>query len=110
MCDQMNPAIERLKAYIAELRTVTTFSSIEEKASHIGLINQIELAIGNLELCEKHGIFPGSLVSVLPEAESSHFGYRVVHDCESSNPANWEEVLFEGRKVEFSGGDLVIRR
>ena len=106
----MNPAIEKLNEYIDELKRRDTFESLEEKANHIGLINQIEVAIGNLKLCQKYEIYPRSLVSVLPKTENDNFGYLVVHENESSNPCNWEEVLFDGNQVELAGGDLVIRK
>ena len=106
----MNPAINKLKEYLATLQAITEFESLNKKAEHIGLINQIDTAIGNLELCEKHGIVPGSLISVLPETENPNLSYLVVHENESSNPENWEEVIFNGQQVLFSGGDLVIRK
>lgn len=105
-----NPAIEKLKQYLEELESVQAFDSLEAKAEHIGLINQIKSSIGQLELCEKHGINSGSLVSVLPETENPNFCYLAVHENESSNPANWEEVIFNGQQIQFSGGDLVIRK
>ncbi len=106
----MNPAIEKLSEYLAELNEAKEFSSVEVKAEHIGLINQIKSSISQLELCEKFGINAASLVSVLPETENSNFCYLAVHENESSNPENWEEVIFEGQQVQFSGGDLVIRK
>ena len=106
----MNPAIEKLQIYLAELEGVDEFASIEAKAEHIGLINQIKSSIGQLELCDKYGINSGSLVSVLPETENPNFCYLAVHENESSNPENWQEVIFEGRQIQFSGGDLVIRK
>ncbi len=39
-----------------------------------------------------------------------HFCYKVVHENESSDPQNWEEVLFEGKQITLSAGDLVIRK
>lgn len=106
----MNPAIEKLKEYLAELNALDEFASIEVKAEHIGLINRIKSSISQLELCEKFGINAGSLVSVLPETESPNFCYLAVHENESSNPENWEEVIFEGQQIKFSSGDLVIRK
>ncbi len=105
-----NPAIEKLKEYLKELETVISFNSIEAKAEHIGLMNQIKVSIGQLQLCEKYGINSGSLVSVLPETENPHFCYLAVHENESSSPENWEEVIFNGQKIQFNGGDLVIRK
>lgn len=106
----MNPAIEKLQSYLIELESVDEFGSIQAKADHIGIINQVKSAIGQLELCEKFGINSGSLVSVLPETENPNFCYLAVHENESSNPESWEEVVFEGQQIQFSGGDLVIRK
>lgn len=106
----MNPAIEKLEQYLVELKAMSGFASLEAKAEHIGLMNQIDTAIGNLKLCDRYGIFPGSLVSVLPETENQHCCYLVVHEDESSSPENWEAVKFDGRQIQFNGGDLVIRR
>ena len=106
----MNPAIEKLHNYLAEIEAVNDSESFEAMAAHIGIINQVKSAIGKLELCDKFGINAGSLVSVLPETESPNFCYLAVHENESSNPENWEEVIFEGQQIQFSGGDLVIRK
>ncbi len=106
----MNPAIEKLNEYLAELSAVKDFVSIESKAEHFGLINQIKSSIGQLQLCDKFGINSGSLVSILPKTESPNFCYLAVHENESSNPENWEEVVFEGQQIQFSGGDLVVRK
>lgn len=106
----MNPAITKLNEYLAELNKVIDFVSIEAKAEHIGLINQIKSSIGQLQLCDEFGINASSLVSVLPETESPNFCYLTVHENESSTPENWEEVIFEGQQIQFSGGDLVIRK
>ena len=106
----MNPAIEKLQSYLIELEAFNDFSSIEAKAEHLGLINQIKSSIGKLELCENYGINSESLVCVLPETENPNFCYLAVHENESSNPENLEEVIFGGQKIQFSGGDLVIRK
>jgi hypothetical protein len=106
----MTPAIQNLKLYLAELERAVSFDSIEDKAEHIGLQNQIKASIGQLELCEQFGINSASLVSVLPETENPNFCYLAVHENESTNPENWEEVIFNGRQIQFSGGDLVIRK
>ena len=106
----MNPAIEKLQEYLVQLESVEDFSSIEEKANHIGNINLIKNSIAQLTLCEKYGINGGSLVSVLPETENPNFLYLAVHENESSNPENWEEVIFNKQQVRFEGGDLVIRK
>jgi hypothetical protein len=106
----MSPAIIKLNEYLFELEAKKEFSSVEEKAEHFGLINQIKSSIGQLQLCEKYGLNAGSLVSVLPETEGPNFSYLAVHENESSNPENWEEVIFDGQQIQFSGGDLVIRK
>jgi len=106
----MNPAIEKLHNYLGDLEAVNDFDSIEAKAEHIGIINQVKSAIGQLELCDNFGINAASLVSVLPETTNPNFCYLAVHENESSHPEDWEEVIFEGRKIQFSGGDLVIRK
>jgi len=105
-----NPAIEKLKQYLEELEAKQSFDSVEAKAEHIGLINQVKASIGQLQLCEKHGINSASLVSVLPETENPNFCYLAVHENESSNPKDWEQVNFSGQQIQFSGGDLVIRK
>lgn len=69
----MNPVIEKLTEYLAELKARKDFASLEEKANHIGVINQVSDAIGKLKLCEAHGITSGSLVSTLPETETPNF-------------------------------------
>ncbi|GAA6137049.1 hypothetical protein NBRC116583_07960 [Arenicella sp. 4NH20-0111] len=106
----MNPAIDKLAEYLSELEGVSEFETIEEKAKHIGNINLVINAISQLELCDKHGINGGSLVSVLPKIENPNFCYVVAHENESTNPENWVEVEFEKGKIQFSGGDLVIRK
>ena len=106
----MNPEIVKLNEYLTELSAVNDFASIEAKAEHHGLINQIKSSIGQLQICDKFSINAGSLVSVLPETENPNFCYLAVHENESSNPENWEEVIFEGQQIQFSGGDLVIRK
>ena len=106
----MNPAIEQLKKYVTELEALNEFDSIEAKAEHIGLIIQIKSSIKQLELCDKYGVNSGSLVSVLPETGNPNMCYLAVHENESSNPANWEEAIFDGQKIQFSAGDLLIRK
>jgi len=106
----MNPAIEKLQEYLVQLESIENFSSIEEKANHIGKINLVRNSIEQLTLCEKYEINGSSLVSVLPETESPNFLYLAVHENESSTPKNWEEVIFNKQQVRFNGGDLVIRK
>ena len=107
---KMNPAIEKLSDYLSELECISDFESIEEKAAHIGNINLVKNAISQIRLCDKYQINGGSLVSVLPETENPNFCYVVAHENESTNPENWVEVEFEKGKIQFSGGDLVIRK
>ena len=106
----MNPAINKLEEYLSELEADLDFTSIEEKAEHFGKINIIKNAIGQIALCDKYEINSGSLVSVLPQTENPNFCYVVAHENESTNSENWVEVEFEKRKIQFSGGDLVIRK
>ncbi|OMH37993.1 hypothetical protein [Motiliproteus sp. MSK22-1] len=75
----MTPAIEKLTQFLVELEASKDFGSLEEEVDHIGVINQVRDAIGQLKLCEKHGITGGSLVSVLPETGNPNFCYLVVH-------------------------------
>lgn len=106
----MDPAITRLNEYLMELEKVTDFKSIEDKANHIGIINQLKNSIGLLELCEKNQISAGSLVNQLPETDDPNLNFVVAYQNESTNPENWEEVLFDGKPVWLSSGDLVVRR
>ena len=106
----MNPAITKLNEFLSELKSVNDFPSLEDKAEHIGLMNIIKSAIGQIDLCEKFGINAGSLVSVLPETENPNFCYLAVHENESSKAEDWEQVMFDGKQIIFSGGDLVIRK
>ena len=106
----MNPAIAKLKEYLKELEAEDSFESVEVKANHIGNINLVKNSIAQIELCEKYEINGGSIVNVLPETENPNFSYLAVHENESSNPSNWEEVIFDGKQVSLAGGDLVIRK
>ncbi len=105
----MKEAIEILIENLEMLKQVDEFSSIEKKAEHYGLMNRLEMAIDQLRLCDKYEITGGSLVNQLPD-HGLHFCYKVVHENESSDPQNWEEVLFEGKQITLSAGDLVIRK
>ena len=106
----MNPAIEKLTSYVSELEQIQDFASLEAKAEHIGKINLVKNAIGQLYLCDKYEINASSLVNVLPPTENPNFCYLAVHENESSNPADWQEVEFDGKQVSLAGGDLVIRK
>ncbi|OCQ23861.1 hypothetical protein A7985_07950 [Pseudoalteromonas luteoviolacea] len=106
----MNPAITVLKAHLAKLEAREQFESIDDKAAHIGEIIQFKDSIAQLELCEKYRITGGSLISQLPETPSIEHQFVVAYQNESTNSENWEEVLFNGRQVWFSSGDLVIRK
>ncbi|MFC3151371.1 hypothetical protein ACFOEK_10075 [Litoribrevibacter euphylliae] len=106
----MNPAVVKLKEFLSELEAESHFPTIQAKAEHIGQINLVKSAIGQLELCEKYGITGSSLVNILPETESPNFCYLTVHENESSNPEHWEEVTFDGEQVLLSGGDLIVRK
>ncbi len=105
----MNPAIEKLKVWIEELDARSEFSSIEEKAEHTGLINQIDTAIKSIKLCDKWGIYPMSIIKELPETNVTE--YRIVDDGESGDKRYWEEVIFDnGKPIYLQGGDLVIKK
>jgi hypothetical protein len=105
--------IEHLTQWRAELAKRTEFSSIEEKAEHIGLLNVIELNISQLRLCEEFGIVPSAQILVLPDIIRSCYQpeYRIVEDSESDDPAHWREVVFpEAKRVRLTDGDIVIRK
>ena len=106
---KLNPAIKILVEYLAQLKTIDEFCSIQEKANHIGKMNQIDTAIQQIQLCEKNGILGGSIINKLPNSTDIHFQYVIAHENESSNPEDWEEVLFKGRQIRLNGGDLVVR-
>ena len=106
----MKEAIELLSEELLCLRGRTDFSSIPEKAEHYGLINRYEMAVDRLELCEKYGVTGGSIIKQLPDSGNIHFCYKVVNENESSNPCNWEEVLFDERQLTLESGDLVVKR
>ncbi|CAN5358131.1 hypothetical protein BH09VER1_BH09VER1_29060 [soil metagenome] len=109
----MDQVIAHLQCWKTELSIQTGFNSIEEKANHIGLVNSIEVAIKQLELCRTYGINPGSWVCVFPEEVPGYSQpmFRVVCDGEGNDPAGWKELSFAGRgKVRFHGGDLAIKR
>ena len=106
----MKEALDLIQDKLDFLRERIEFESIEEKAEHYGLMNRYEVAIDRLKLCDKYEITGGSMVKQLPESGNVDFCYKVVHDNESSNPCNWEEVLFDKRQIIFEIGDLVVKR
>jgi hypothetical protein len=109
----MELVIAHLQHWRTELSSRTDFHSIQEKAEHIGLVNSIEVAIKQLELCRTYGINPGSWFCVFPEKISGYSQpmFRVVCDGEGDDPAGWKEMSFAGHgKVRFHGGDLAIKR
>jgi hypothetical protein len=106
----MNPAISILQKHVVELEKKIDFDSLEGKAEHLGMIIQIEDSINQLALCEKYGITGGSLVNVMPETSSIHHQFVLAHQNESTNPEDWEEVLFNNRQIWFSSEDLVVRK
>ena len=94
---------------IVELELKNDFSSLEEKANNIGLINQIKLAIKQIQICEKWGIYPSSIIKQLPPTEVTE--YRIMDDGESNDRKYWKEVSFENApNFYLSGGDLVIQK
>ena len=107
----MNPAVRKLQEYINELQKMNSFSDIKEKANHLGLINQVDTAIKQIELCEKYGIVGGSKAFQLPGTGNPNFdNFVIAWDCESHHPANWQEVKFDGRSIRFQEGDVVIQK
>lgn len=79
----MNPVIEKLESWIEELQRKEDFESIEEKSNHIGLINQIDLAIQRIELCKKWEIYPKSIIKELPQTDVTE--YRIMEKAITSN-------------------------
>ena len=106
----MKEALEIIEEKLSELRLRADFNSIEEKAEHYGLIARYEMAVDRLKLCDKYEVTGGSIVKKLPDSGNIQFCYKVVHENESSNPSDWEEVLFEERALILESGDLVIKR
>ncbi len=108
----MDQVIAYLQNWRTEISTRTSFDSIQEKAEHIGLMNSIEVAIKQLELCRTYGINPASWFCVFPGKVPgySYPEFRVVHDCEGDDPCGWRELSFPSRgKVKFHAGDLAIK-
>ena len=105
----MKEPIDLIKEYLHSLQERTEFASIEEKAEYYGLVNSYEMAIDQLNLCEEHGVTGGSKIHSLPD-EDIHQCFRVVHECESSDPCNWVEYKPNNREIILSGGDLVVQR
>ena len=109
----MEHVIAHLQNWMVELSARTSFASTQDKADHIGLVNSIEVAIKQLELCRTYGINPSSWFCVFPERVSGYSQpkFRVVCDGEGDDPAGWKEMSFSERgKVQFHGGDLAIKR
>ena len=109
----MEQVIAHLENWKMDLSLRTSFGSIQEKANHIGLLNSIEMAIKQLELCRTYGINPGSWFCVFPEEVPGYSepGFRVVCDRETHHPSGWMELTFPVHgKVLFRGGDLAIKR
>ncbi len=109
----MDQVIIHLQQWRMELSVRTSFDSIQHKADHIGLMNSIEVAIKQLELCRTYGINPGSWFCVFPERVPgySYPEFRVVHDCDGDDPCGWKELSFpDHNKVRFHSGDLAIKR
>ncbi len=109
----MEKVIAHLQNWHMELSALTRFDSIQEKTEHIGLLNSIEVAVKQLELCRTYGINPNSWFCVFPERISgySEAKFRVVCENETHHPSGWEEVSFPDRgQISFHGGDLAIKR
>jgi len=106
----VNPAISVLERHSKELEAKSDFDTLEAKAEHIGLAIQVKEAIAQLRLCEKHGITGSSLVNQMPQTPTKEHQFVLAYQNESTNPENWEEVLFDNRQIWFSSGDLIVRR
>ena len=111
--DLMDEVIEKLACWKEELEKVVDFPSVEEKALHIGLLNRIDTAIGQLRLCESFEIFRTARVCEVPlVADSSDQPeIRLVNDHESDEPRNLQELQVDGKPlIRLIGGELIIRR
>ena len=77
----------------------------------IGMASEIDLACQRLEVCEKWGIFPRSIVRALPpqKCESGSSDYRIMEDCETEHRPSWAEADFAGQALRFNAGDLIIQ-
>ena len=107
----MDRAIRLLEEELSSLKAeANSNETTSEKAARIGAINKIDSAISLLNICSKHGINAGSIVKALPDHGDVNFQFIVAHMNESTNPENWEEVLFDGEQFWLDGGDLVIKR
>ncbi|ARN21750.1 hypothetical protein [Piscinibacter gummiphilus] len=75
----------------------------------VGMMNELDLACQQLQLCEKWGIVPRSIIRVMPPTRCEDSEYRVMDDCESDNRSDWAEVDVDGRGVRFGRGTLIIQ-
>jgi hypothetical protein len=109
----MEKVLEHLEQWHSDLLKTTEFGSLEERASHIGLLNAVELSLKQLRLCNAYGIFPSARVHVLPEVVRPDYQpeYRLIDDGESNDRDHWKEVLFPNKRtVRLTGGDIVIQK
>jgi hypothetical protein len=109
----MDNTIQRLNAWVEEtvkrLQEVPP-SDLRQCADLINLKTEIELAVGRLELCEKWGIYPKSIIRALPQqkCQTPSSDYRIVEDCETNDRQWWLEADFDGQQFRFHQGDLII--
>jgi hypothetical protein len=75
----------------------------------VGEMNELDLACQQLELCERWGILPRSIIRALPTTRCEGSEYRVMDDCETDDREHWSEAEFDGRKLRLGGGALIIR-
>ncbi len=110
----MEDVIQHLITWKTELETKCSFSTVAERAEHIGLVNRIDSAIRLLKLCALHDIPPGAWFCALPDSKDLGYhqvGYHVVCDNETHDPTEWSEVAFEKHgKLLLRPGDIVIKK
>jgi len=75
----------------------------------VGQMSELDLACQQLELCDKWGIVPRSIIRALPPTCCEGSEYRVMDDCESDNRKDWNEADFDGGAIRFGGGTLIIQ-
>lgn len=105
----MKIVIEKLNQWLDEVK-----SRLEDDPKNIELhekASQIDIAIKNIQLCEKYGILPKSIIKRLPEqtCRSSSSDYRILEDVETENRDHWVEACINGEPIRLNEGDLVVQ-
>jgi len=105
----MEMVIEKLNNWLNEVRAQLTESPKNIELHE--LASQIDLAIQNIQLCEKYGILPKSIIKQLPAqlCKSQSSDYRILEDLESENREQWIEVSINSEPIRLNDGDLVIQ-